>query len=61
MESRTLHNKETFRDWLQQIGYSAGEMERITKRLREQKGTHNDHTLYFEYLETKEFKHLYDE
>lgn len=57
----TMHDKETFRDWLLFVGYTPIEMEQITKRLREQKGTYNDHALYDEYLETKDLKHLYDE
>lgn len=55
------HNKETFRDYLQFVGYTAGEVESVTNRLGEQRATKDDFLLFREYLENKApDPHLYD-
>lgn len=56
-----LHNKDTFRDWLQFVGYTPKEIESIGTRIGAQKGTKEDYLLFWEYLETKApDPHLYD-
>lgn len=62
MENRTLHNQETFIDYLLFIGYTPEEIERIGNRIAAQKGTKEDYELFYEYIATDEglLKHIND-
>ena len=56
------HNKETFQEYLQFIGYTPVEIERIGNRIASQKGTKDDYGLFYEYIATNEslLKHIND-
>lgn len=57
----TMHDKETFREYLQFIGYSSRQVEEIAGRLIQQEPHQEDYLLFQQYIAGKEFKHLYDE
>lgn len=55
------HNKETFRDYLQFVGYSGAQVEEIAERFIRQQAKKEDWQLYQLFLAGKDWKHLYDE
>lgn len=53
----TMHDKETFREYLQFIGIDKKEAAQISKRLRIQEGTRSDYQYFENYLEGKRQLH----
>lgn len=56
------HNKDTFVEYLEYMGYSGREIRCIDRRISEQRMTREDKTLFLQYASTKEqtLKRLYD-
>lgn len=55
------HNKETFSDYLQLVGFDEIRANEIINRLAREAGTKRDFAMFREYLETKApDPHLYD-
>lgn len=55
------HNKETFREYLQFVGYSGAQVEKISGRFIKQQANKEDWLLFQQYLAGLDMKHLYDE
>ena len=57
-----LHDKETFIDYLQDLGYNSKEIRAIFKRIQEQKMSRHDFNLFMQYIMTCSTlqKHFYD-
>lgn len=57
-----LHDKETFIDYLECLGYTSKEIRAITDRLIAQKMSRHDFDLFIQYIVTDEKlqKHFYD-
>ena len=53
----TMHDKETFREYLQFIGIDKKEAAQIGKRIGAQAGTPNDYLYFGKYLEGKRQLH----